>query len=94
MTDIDTIRLAGEMMQRNSDRQRMAPVALVALSKDEHVADLFFQGLRQHYIECLLAGRLDLWANAAHSAIDLMASPTTPVEKRNPITKTDQGAGR
>lgn len=64
-----------EKMQRERDRKRNTPVALASLAREEQSMDLILEGLRQHYIECLLAGRLDVWARAAHAAVDLLSTP-------------------
>jgi hypothetical protein len=55
---------------------------LETADRDESAAGLLFQGLHLHYRECLMAGRLDVWANAAHQIIDLLSSPLTEVHKR------------
>lgn len=64
-----------ERMQREQDRKRNTPVAFNLLAQEEGSLDLIFEGLRQHYIECLLAGRLDVWARAAHASVELLADP-------------------
>lgn len=74
-----------EIMQREMDRLRNAPVALAQLDtadRDESSTILLLQGLQQRYRECLMAGRLDIWAQAAHSIIDLVSTPQTKVYKR------------
>lgn len=71
-----------DAIQRQSDHRRSEPVALFALSRGEGAAEKIFEGLHLHYIECLLSGRLDIWAKAAHAAVDLLASPTTKIHKR------------
>lgn len=54
---------------------------------------LMFTGLNLHYLEHLMAGRLDVWAAAAHAAIDLMASPDERPAPRNPPTEDEPCAG-
>lgn len=49
------------------------PETLLGLQKQEEALALMFKGLQQHYIECLVGGRIDVWAKAAHSMIDFMA---------------------
>lgn len=78
----------GEIMQREMDRLRTAPIALTRLEtadRDESAARLLFQGLQQHYRECLMAGRLDVWATAAHKIVDLLSDPMTKVYKRTAV---------
>lgn len=76
-------REAAEAMQREADRKRNEPVAFKALADyPERGARLLFESLQQEYIECLLTGRLDLWATTAHSIVDLLASPQVKIEKR------------
>lgn len=76
----------GEVMQREMDRLRNTPVALANLEtadRDESAAGLLFQGLQLHYRECLMSGRLDVWASAAHKIVDLLSDPHTQVHKRS-----------
>lgn len=48
------------------------PTVLPTLLKSEETLDLFFAGLRLHYVECLASGRIEDWRRCAHSIIDLM----------------------
>jgi hypothetical protein len=88
LSDKDMAR--GEIMQREMDRLRNMPVALANLEtadRDESAAMLLFQGLQQHYRECLMAGRLDIWATVAHNIVDLLSDPLTKVHKRRDLEK-------
>lgn len=81
-----------EVMQREMDRLRNAPVALAHLDtadRDESATMLLLQGLQQHYRECLMAGRLDVWATAAHNIVDLLSDPLTKVHKRAALMNAD-----
>ena len=64
-----------EALQRAYDRSRSAPHVLLSdnLHRHEQAVALIFEGLRQHYLECLQSGRLTDWANAAHASVDLLA---------------------
>lgn len=55
------------------------------LERDESAAQLLLRGLQEHYIECLLSGRLDIWADAAHKIVDLLSSPNAKVHKRSEL---------
>ena len=82
-----------ENKQRALDRDRNKPVALAhldTLDRDESAARLLFQGLNQHYRECLMAGRLDIWADAAHKIVDLLSSPLTQVHKRSAVSNGER----
>lgn len=74
-----------ETMQRKEDRARNQPVALAELSRDDGAASKLFDGLYLHYVECLMSGRLDVWARAAHGCIDLLASPSMQVHERKAL---------
>jgi len=78
-----------ENLQRRRDERRHEPVALARLpetaERDESAVRLLFQGLTQHYMECLMAGRIDIWANAARQIVELLSSPMTKVHKRSDI---------
>jgi ribosomal protein L2 len=81
----------GEVMQREMDRLRNAPIALAHLDtadRDESATRLLFQGLQQHYRECLMAGRLEVWATAAHNIVDLLSDPLTKVHKRATLPRS------
>ncbi|MDB5607763.1 MAG: hypothetical protein JWP25_4663 [Bradyrhizobium sp.] len=78
-------------MQREMDRLRTAPIALAHLDtadRDESATRLLFQGLQQHYRECLMAGRLDVWATAAHNIVGLLSDPLTKVHKRATLPRS------
>ena len=64
------------------DHQRLQPVAIFDLLREEEAAALMFEGLKLHYLECFGTGRLDIWANAAHAVVDLLASPNSEIHKR------------
>jgi hypothetical protein len=77
-----------EIAQREMDRLRNAPFALAHLEtvdRDESAMLHLLQGLRQRYRESLMAGRLDVWAAAAHKIIDLLSDPLTEVHKRRDL---------
>lgn len=70
----------------DADRQeRMRPVALEMIAQHEASNRQLFEGLMYHYTECVCTGRLDLWAKAAHAAVDLMASDRAPFVKRSEL---------
>ena len=75
-------RQQAEEMQRRQDRARAEPVALANIGSHERSFDLFAAGLRETYTECLLAGKLYVWAETARAIIDLLSSPYTKVHRR------------
>ena len=64
-----------EQIQRTCDRQRNRPHILLSdnVYRHEDARRLIFLGLEQHYIECVLSGRMDDWARAARAAVDLLS---------------------
>lgn len=65
-----------DQLQRASDLDRLEPKILLSdqLYRYEEALKLIFEGLRQHYIECITTGRLDAWMRAAHASINLLGS--------------------
>lgn len=65
-----------ERLQAAYDRQRSRPTILLSdtLERQRNAIALIFEGLVQHYIDCLTAGRLDQWKSAAHASIELFGS--------------------
>lgn len=55
-------------------RKPIVPHTLINAVRHEQPVRLIFDGLQQHYFECLTSGRLEAWKAAAHSAIDLLGS--------------------
>lgn len=53
-----------------------------SLIRDEEAMELIFEGLRRHYVECITQNRLDVWAKAAHAAVDLLAAPNSEIHSR------------
>jgi hypothetical protein len=64
-----------ERAQRAYDRARLEPEILLSdkLYKHDDALRLIFEGLQQHYIECVTSGRLEAWARAAHAAVELLS---------------------
>jgi len=55
------------------------------IRRDISSMHLYFNGLIAHYPEAVIQGRVHLWAKAAHSYIDLIASQDeTPREPQDP----------
>lgn len=82
----ENARRISEAVEPDPDwRERMRPVALVAALKHEDANRLLFQGLMEHYTKSLLSNRLDIWAKAAHAAIDLMAHDHVPFVYRKDL---------
>lgn len=77
-------RLTAERWQRERDRERNAPVALLEMLREEDGARELFDGLMLHYLKSLGRDRLEIWAKAAHAVIDLLAHPSLEVHKRVP----------
>lgn len=50
------------------------PSLLLSLERHDASMQLFFEGLRSHYFECIASGRLDAWKKAGHAIIDLCGS--------------------
>lgn len=72
-------------------RSAMRPVALDQLMRDDENNRLIFEGLMHHYIRCACVGKLDLWAKAAHSAIELMAHERDVFLKRSDLQFVHEG---
>lgn len=86
---MSTVERRKEIARRFGDRivdlgrrERMRPVALDRLGRHEEANRLLFDGLMHHYAECVLSGRLDVWAKAAHAAVDLIACDRVQFAKR------------
>lgn len=73
---------AAERKQAREDHERHQPVAFAQLDRDEQAMELIFEGLRRHYVDCITERRLEIWARAAHAAVDLLAAPNTKVHTR------------
>jgi hypothetical protein len=66
-------------------RELMRPVVLGKIDQHEDANRLLFEGLMKHYAECVATGRLDVWAKAAHAAIDLIACDRLPFVRRRDL---------
>lgn len=87
-------RQDAEFLQIKEQRGRSRPVALIDLLRNEEAARMFFDGLALHYIESIGQGRTDVWAETAHSIINLLSSPMTKVHKRIDLPQyASQGEG-
>lgn len=74
-------RFAAEKLENDERKARRAPRVLLsdALQHHEDSARALLEGLRAHYMPCLLAGRLEAWSAAAKSIADLLAdAPESP----------------
>lgn len=98
---MSTVEQRKEVARRYGDRtpdlgrlERMRPVALEKLSRHEEANRLLFEGLMHHYAECVCSGRLDLWAKAAHAAVDLIACDRAPFVKRSELTYGSRDHGQ
>lgn len=77
--------LRREIAQEHERRRRTAPHGTTSVAgepkqfanlfRHDDASRLILQGLQDHYFQCLASGRLDVWAKAAHAAIDLLATP-------------------
>lgn len=66
---------------------RIVPAILLDLQHNEQPARLMFEGLVQHYCECMAAGRLEDWRRAGHAIVDFLGSqpPDAPFAKRETL---------
>lgn len=55
-------------------REPTPPTTILSLLRDEGAAKLMLTALYDEYFHCMASGRLDVWAKAAHSTIDLLAT--------------------
>jgi hypothetical protein len=69
-------------------RELLRPVALEKIARHEEANKLLFEGLMHHYYECVSTGKLDLWAKAAHAAVDLIACDRVEFIKRSELTRS------
>lgn len=90
---MSTVEQRKENARRYGDRlldfgrqERMRPIALDMIGRHEAANRLLFEGLMHHYAQCVCTGRLDLWAKAAHAAIELIATDRAPFVKRSELT--------
>lgn len=65
--------------------EQLRPRALEQIARHDAAAKAIFDGLLLHYMEGACKGRLELWAKAAHSCIDLIASDRVPFVKRSDL---------
>jgi hypothetical protein len=75
--------ITAEFTQRRQDHERLKPIAIFDLLREEEAAALMFEGLKLHYLECFGTERLDVWTKAAHAVVDLLASPNSKIHKRS-----------
>lgn len=66
-------------------RKQLQPVALVQLLQHEQANREIFDGLMAHYSKSLMSERMDVWSNAARSAVELMALDRVPTIKRSDL---------
>lgn len=81
MGTVYSLRRLGDALQTQERQDRTRPILLLSdrLETYQSAQRLMFEGLTIHYMECLLSGRLDVWATAAKAAIDLCAAvPESP----------------
>lgn len=60
------------------------PRALIELMEAEVSLDLFFAGLKMHYVKCLADGRIEDWRKCGHALIDyvsLMPGVEKPIRR-------------
>ncbi|MCW5676282.1 MAG: hypothetical protein KIT15_17035 [Xanthobacteraceae bacterium] len=61
----------------------MSETPLETLARHDEACRLMFLGLYRHYTKCLAEGRMDLWKQLGHGAIDVLAStPDLKIHKR------------
>jgi hypothetical protein len=65
-------------MKGGKQRPENRAPAIAAVTGAEEAAVLMFRGLMLHYAECIMSGRLEVWAKAAHLIIDLCAELHKP----------------
>lgn len=62
--------------------EQLRPKALANLERFDGSARLLFSGLEQHYMECVMSGRLDVWGATAHAIVELLVSDQIPFARR------------
>jgi hypothetical protein len=62
------------------------PVALLKLLESERTVDLFFAGLKQHYVDAIASGRTEVWRDCAHAIIDLICTEQPDFVHTLPLT--------
>lgn len=79
-------RMRNEQPLNPGRTEHLRPVTLETIARHETANKLLFDGLMYHYFQCVSTGKLDVWAKAAHAAVDLIASSDrVPFVKRSEL---------
>jgi hypothetical protein len=89
-----TSYLGRERARRNAENavayvwwRDATPHALLAiearLPQLEESNRLLFEGLQRHWLQALASGQSEKWKRAAHSIVELVADPPSPLQPKN-----------